>query len=57
MFVSANKILAKLGWGAWAMFDPNGKVLPLPAELNIINEVEYDGWGEAEDEWFAVSSG
>ena len=39
VFVSANKILVKLVNAQWVMFDPNGKVLPLPAELKIINEV------------------
>ena len=39
VFVSENKILVKLVNAQWVMLDPNGKVLPLPVELKIINEV------------------
>ena len=60
VFVSADKILVKIKTAIdkeesrlrWAMLDSNGKVLPLPAELNRINAYESD-----EDQWFAVSSG
>ena len=58
VFVSENKILVKLVNAQWVMLDPNGKVLPLPAELKIINEISYDRRGNVVGGvWFAVSSG
>ena len=57
VFISANKILVKLENAKWAIFDSNGKVLPLPAELKTINEVPYNRHRQRIGVWFAVSSG
>ena len=44
------------------MFDSDGKILALPAELEVFNEINYvldnvaKKWFEV-DEWFAASSG
>ena len=44
------------------MFDPNGKILPLPAEMETINKRTHDPVYVARkylavDEWISVSSG
>ena len=50
VFVSTDKILVKIKTAIdkevsrlwWVMLDSNGKVLPLPAKLKIINENKSD---------------